>query len=169
MNFKQHRNYGITIALLASGGFCLFSILEDLHEGQGILITWNLLLYCFFLFVTVLAGSFAPDLDTDSIPSKIAARVLVLFWVVVLFSGLISEYTPFEYELQWTPIAVFTLIFLIAKSDKHRGITHALAWVPVLLFCGLYSGNHLIAAFAIGLAAHYYCDSINPLRLKNWF
>jgi hypothetical protein len=168
MNFKQHRNYGLTISLLASIGYCLFYTGLYLYQSGSLVFSWKLLEYCLGLFVICFAGSLAPDLDTDSIPSKWVARILAVYLGIVLFSKQITDSIGIDYELKWKPVASLIFIFLIAKIGKHRGISHALFWVPLLMIMSLRTGNHFIGAFAVGLGVHYYCDSINPWRLKNW-
>lgn len=165
MNFKQHKNYGLTIALLSSIVYCLFFTILWFFYSKEIVFSQALIEYCIVLFAITFSASQFPDLDTDSIPSKWVSRFLALWLAAVLF----FEYVPIEYELQWKPAAIFTLIFLIAKQSKHRGLTHALIWVPALLIISIYTGNHFIGAFAVGLGVHYYCDGINPWKIKNWF
>ena len=157
MNFKQHRNYGVAVAASVSVGYFFTQPIDQ-----------PLFLYCVAMFFVILAGSFAPDLDTESIPSKWFTRGLWFGWSIILLLN-ISGIPKFEYELQLKTVAVLTVVFIIVKAFKHRGPTHALILVPVLLIVGYYSENYLISAFSIGLATHYYCDSISPFKLRNWF
>lgn len=170
MDYKQHRNYGFITALSIALGYYIFFTFVYYFQSGAINFSLKLLIYSFGIVIAALAGAFAPDLDTDSIPSRWVARFLVLYWIPVLSSEAIIKYTPFQYELQWKPVAILSIIFLIAKSDKHRGITHALIWIPVLMIFSIYTWNHYVGAFAIGLAVHcWYCDNISALTFKNWF
>lgn len=162
MNYKQHRNYGITTALSVSIGYYF------LFAG-GVIFHEPLFWYSIMLFVATFLGSQFPDLDTNSIPAKIVSMVLMVLWGAVLFIEYYSENFSIDYSIKWQPLAIGTFSFLVCSSSKHRSFTHAILWTPILFIVAYNTGIYLIGGFALGHAAHLYCDKVNPLVLKNWW
>jgi uncharacterized metal-binding protein len=145
MNYKAHRNYGATTALIV--------IIVSAIATKSVEIS----LFCGLI---TLIFSLFPDLDTHSTPSRYAA------WAVLVAMG---YFIYFKQEINACLIAG---CFIFIKTQKHRGWTHKF-WLPSLLLgVGLYClesiGVYFIAA-SVGLCTHFACDSISPLKLRNWF
>lgn len=168
MNFKGHRDYGLGIAAISGILYYGYYAANYYRFNESILLSGKLFLVSLVISGLVFIGSLAADLDIHSTPSKWAARFLSVYLGAILLFDQIKENFNLEAELHWRPALVLAFVFVLCKGDKHRGITHAWFWPPVLIGLSIYTGNHGIGAFAIGLSTHYLCDSISPFRLENW-
>lgn len=100
-------------------------------------------------------GSWFPDLDTNSKPSKWYARLMVPGVPFLVIK---------EFYLE--AIAIVAL-FVFAKIGKHRGWTHSY-WIPVLLLLvsllpGLSGGfwlPYLLIPLALGILTHLIPENI---------
>jgi membrane-bound metal-dependent hydrolase YbcI (DUF457 family) len=104
--------------------------------------------------LSVLVGSYAflgglfPDLDIHSTPSKWAARFGVAGSLLLLLAD-----NPY-------PAALIGLLFMLAKTDKHRGWTHSILLPPLLALAGYKLGYfHESLAFGFGCYVHLFSDS----------
>lgn len=153
MNYKAHRNYGAATSLAA---IIFFTIMTKSAEIS------------FLCGLTTLAFSLFPDLDTHSTPSKILATMILTFNAGLLFLDLF-----FKLDVFYLFVLSFIVcnVFIGFKTLAHRGITHKYIWPFLSLIVGLYfikeAGVYFIAA-SVGLCTHFACDSISPLRLRNW-
>jgi len=168
MNFQQHKDYGIGAAVVTSALYYVYMTSSYYFQSGAFAFSIDLFWYCIAMLLLVFVGSLVPDLDTKSTPSRIVSTFLAIYWGLILFSKEINDYLDLNYTIHWVPAGVLSFIFLICSASKHRGITHALLWVPAVAGLGIYTSDHLLVGFAIGLGTHYYCDSISPLKLKNW-
>jgi len=107
----------------------------------------------------VFLGSEFPDLDTGSIPSRVAARVGFLAGIVLIYFGF--------------PLyaAIIGCIYMAVKAQPHRGITHSyllpiICFVLARLVFPQYSV--MITCFGIGLIVHNIIDHRNPANPRNW-
>ena len=142
MNFSGHARAG----LAAGAVFSVASLVYLKEFDRSALI--GLLMF---------AGAVFPDLDTDSIPSRWAAR-----------TGLAGSLIMLYLDRPFVP-ALAGMLFFLVKSGKHRGFIHKY-WLPGLCFLlTARTGNLFYAAFGAGLVVHLGLDKINPLKLKNWF
>lgn len=169
MNYIGHRNNGLAVSLIVSVAYYVFFAANyySLHGG-GVTYSQELIIESLGMFVLTFAGSQIPDLDTSSTPSKIVSIFLTIYWGCVLFIEYYSSQSNISGHIAWQPAAIITFSFLLCFSTKHRSFTHALGWVPVLLVSAYYTNIYCLA-IAVGLATHFYCDSISPFRLKNWW
>ncbi|MBU2647526.1 metal-dependent hydrolase [bacterium] len=108
------------------------------------------------IFLLCLVGSLAPDLDTKSVPHKIAALFGFMFCIASIYTG-----HPY-------PAPYFATGFLFISSMDHRGYTHVYLWPLILIGAGLYGMNLYLISFGVGLLTHYALDRMNPLKLNNW-
>lgn len=169
MNFVAHRNYGIATGLSLSIGYYVYHAANYYAQSGLILFSEKLFIASLIMFAVTVAGSLAPDLDTSSTPSKWAARFLSLYIGLILLSGELIDKFSYDVELHTKPALILAFIFVLCKSDKHRGITHALIWIPALIFLGWITGNHYLVGFAIGLFTHIVvCDRISLTNFRNW-
>jgi membrane-bound metal-dependent hydrolase YbcI (DUF457 family) len=132
MNYRGHRNTSFIGSLLTFAAGLFFFHFQQAFVLGGL---------------TFLGGLF-PDLDTESTPSKWAAR----------FGVLLSLYAIFKDK---TDLAVYySLLFMLAKSDKHRGWTHSI-FLPVAISAISYKLNlfHYGLAFSFGIYIHILSDS----------
>lgn len=140
MNFSDHSRAGlITSAVTITG-----SLFFGQHLEQAIL-----------LGAFVYIGSIFPDLDTESIPSRWAARIGLVFFCIMAYLN-----------KPW-PAAIAGALFFLVKADKHRGFTHKYWFITAFIVYGLYYHQYLACAFAIGLLVHFRVDRISPFELKN--
>lgn len=102
----------------------------------------------FIVGLAAFLGGLFPDLDIHSTPSKWAAR----------FGVLLSLYAILKDK---TDLAVYYgLLFMLAKSDKHRGWTHSILLPPIISFLGYKFGYfNLSLAFSFGIYVHILSDS----------
>lgn len=140
MNFVDHSRIGaISSAIIATGSLYFYQFEQAVLVG-----------------IVVYIGSLFPDLDTDSIPSRWAARLGLAFCCVMLY--LEKPYPP----------AIVGGLFMLLKADKHRGFTHKW-WFPLSFIAyGFWSDQHLAIAFGLGLIVHFKVDGINFFEWKNW-
>lgn len=176
MNFKGHKEYGLKTSWAVAISYLLFFTTYNYTITEQLVFSKNLFAYSGILFIATFIGSLSPDLDIESIPSQWVARIMVAYWVAVLWLNSvlmgINSYIGSELsvDLNWKPAAILSLIFFVCKGDHHRGWTHALIWTPILLATAYFTGFHIIGAFGIGMAVHnWYCDDISMLRVRNWF
>lgn len=141
MNFSQHARDGLTAAALVSVASFVYYKNFDRALLTGLVI---------------FAGSIFPDLDTDSIPSRWAARVGFVSSLILL--SLNKPYAP----------AIAGMMFFLIKSGKHRGFIHKY-YLPVFCFVlTARTGNLLYAAFGFGLVIHLWLDRLSIFERKNW-
>lgn len=147
MNHKAHLIAGMSSGLVVSGVLANYSSIEVAIVGG---------VACFL-------GSEFPDLDTNSIPSLIAARVGFLASLALFY------FNQFQYA------ALLGIVFMLIKSQPHRGLTHSYI-LPLALFIlsWLILGNYafysvISSCFGVGLIVHSAVDRKNPFRLKNWY
>lgn len=143
MNFSSHAKHGLTAgAIVAVTGSVITNDVQ--LSGLAGLLTF--------------AGAIAPDLDTDSIPSRWAARI-------GFFGGLVLLYFQQTYVVAWAGI-----LFFLVKSDKHRGFTHKCALPTIIFIIAIIVKNWFCAWFALGLCVHLRIgDKLKFLDQKNWF
>lgn len=140
MNFPQHAKAGFyTSCLAASAGYLFKDLRIALLAG----------LLCF-------VGSVIPDLDTDSIPSRWAARFGLGLTCFSIYTG------------RYFPAVVAALLFFAIKSFPHRNWTHKYFGPLICFSLGIYHQNFLYAAFGVGLLCHLLVDSLSPLDSRNW-
>lgn len=133
MNFKDHALIGAATGLVTGACFLVYSGSWPLAIMQAL---------------TVFLGSLAPDLDTDSIPSRWTARIG--FVVACIFM----------LENKYFPAAIIGSAFMLMKCGKHRGMTHKY-YLPFILFgAAAFFSNFLFAAFGIGILVHLKADKI---------
>ena len=169
MNFIDHRNYGVATALSVSVGYYVFHAANYYAQSGLILFSEKLLIASLIMMLSTFSGSLFPDLDTASIPSKWTARFLSVYIGLILLSGELIDKFNYDVELHTKPALILAFIFVLCKGDKHRGITHALLWIPGLIGLGLFTGNHYLIGFAIGLFTHLVvCDKISIMNFRNW-
>jgi len=141
MNFPDHSRAGLIASVVVSVASMIFT--QDLDSAV-------------LLGFSVYIGSVFPDLDTDSIPSRWAARIGVLFFLIMAYLN-----------KPWPPAIAGALFFLV-KADHHRGFTHKY-WFPLgFIVCGIYLQQYSACAFGFGLLVHFMIDGISPFALKNW-
>ena len=149
MKFASHAKAGFVISAIAA---TLETVFRDFKTGvlAGIL--------CF-------VGAVIPDLDTDSIPSRWAARFGAAFMFICVYMAHEHPGAAVEY---YFPAAVAGLLFFTIKAFPHRSFTHS--WFgPVICFAlGVYHGNFLYSAFGVGLMCHLIVDRLGPLDSRNW-
>jgi membrane-bound metal-dependent hydrolase YbcI (DUF457 family) len=92
-------------------------------------------------------GGIFPDLDTQSIPSKWAARVGAIASAILV------------YKSQAPQAALIGIIFMLTKCGNHRGWTHSLALPLAISLAGWYLKLPLYAlTFSAGLILHVSLD-----------
>jgi len=144
MNHKVHLLAGIT------AGFGVGSFLYSYENQEQALIGG---IACFL-------GAEFPDIDTGSIPSRVAARIGALSAIALIYLNL-SFYA-----------ALIGTAFMIVKAQPHRGLTHSYL-LPFMCFvlASTYYDYYSIAAscFGIGLIVHILIvDRINPFNPLSW-
>jgi membrane-bound metal-dependent hydrolase YbcI (DUF457 family) len=141
MNFTSHAKAGFWTALIAA--VTSFLIKNDLR---------------FSLLAGALCwvGAVLPDLDTDSIPSRWAARLGLAFTCLCIYTGSLF------------PATIAGLLFFAVKSTVHRGITHSYFLPLLCIALGIWHGNFLYGSFGIGLLCHLVVDQLSPLDSRNW-
>ena len=142
MNFPEHSRAGWIAGVVT---LCAGVVLTSRFDKP---LLWAIIVYI---------GAVFPDLDTDSIPSRWAARLGFAFAVIMMFL-----------KKPWPPAIAGALFFLI-KSGKHRGFTHKWAIPISLIFAGFTWDQSLCFAFAGGLLIHFAVDKISPFAMKNWW
>ncbi len=142
MKFSSHLKAGLAISAIAGAGSYLF-FGDTLSAAYAAALT--------------LTGSLFPDLDTNSIPSRWAARIGLLITFICL------------YTKTYLPAVVAGGLFFAVKSGKHRGFTHSYALPLIAIIVGISSGNFLFCAFGIGLIVHFFLDGLSLLVAENWF
>lgn len=153
MNYKAHRNYGATTALIV---IIVSAIATKSVEAS---------LFCGLI---TLIFSLFPDLDTHSTPSKIFATIILACNAGILLLDLF-------FKLDVAALFVLSFIacnvFIGFKTLTHRGVTHKYIWPFLSLVAGVFFietiGVYFISA-SVGLCTHFACDSISPLKLRNW-
>ena len=142
MKFSQHAKGGVIAATLTAAS--QFAIVNDWKMAglSGVL--------CFI-------GSIFPDLDTESIPSRWAARLGLVF-------SLICFYTK-----NYLPAVIAGSLFFLIKSGSHRGFTHKYFFPAICIGVGIGVGNFLHVSFGVGLIVHFWLDRISIFEWKNWF
>jgi len=141
MNFVDHSRIGAISSVVIGTG----SLIYGYELEQSVLIG-----------IVVYIGSLFPDLDTDSIPSRWAARVGLVFFCIMAYL-----------KKPWPPAIAGGLFFLL-KADKHRGFTHKW-WFPLgFITYGIYAEQSLAIAFGFGLIIHFKVDGIKFFEMKNW-
>jgi hypothetical protein len=101
----------------------------------------------FYMACIAFIGGLFPDLDTESKPSKYAARAGVVSSLLLLNSN------P-------KLAALIGILFMLAKVDRHRGWTHNPILPILLAFAGNHYGYfHQSLAFGLGIYAHLLSDS----------
>jgi hypothetical protein len=141
MNFSSHAKSGLILGPTATVLSYLFTNNVQLSVVSGLL---------------AFIGAIFPDLDTDSIPSRWAARIG--FGSVLALLYLQKPY----------PAAWLGLLFFLIKSGKHRGFMHKYHLPTFCFAVSMITGNLFYAAFGFGLCLHFWVDKISPLELKNW-
>lgn len=141
MNFPQHLKAGMIGGALTSIAFSTLT-----HEPEKLVS----------IFCLTVLGSLAPDLDTQSKPSKFAAIALTIAGVIAL------------YRKELYPIIYFLIGFSFIKCFNHRSWTHVYL-VPLSLFIIGYKTNVIyFIPIGIGVMVHYLIDKLWPWKLSNW-
>lgn len=141
MNFSSHAKAGLIVSGLAAGANFLF-----FGGAQQTVFAAAL---CF-------VGSVFPDLDTDSIPSRWAARAGLAFCCLCL------------YQKVYLPAVIAGMLFFAVKSGKHREFTHSYGVAALAIIIGVSIGNFFYCAFGVGLLCHFIVDGLSPLDPGNW-
>ena len=148
MNHKAHLIAGVVSGLLVAGILVNYTNAELAVVGG----------------VTCFLGSEFPDLDTDSIPSRMTARFSFGLSLTLYFFGML------HYS------ALIGLVFMLIKCQPHRGITHSplLPFGLIITAVVLNFNNNLFYAlllwcFAVGLTAHNIVDSRILFKLGKHF
>jgi len=141
MNFPDHSRAG----LIASAMTATVGLFFGQHLEQAVLTGG-------FVYI----GSIFPDLDTESIPSRWAARIGLVFFCIMAYL-----------DKPW-PAAIAGALFFLVKADRHRGFTHKYWFIAVFIAYGLIYEQALACAFGVGLLVHFRIDRISPFELKNW-
>jgi uncharacterized metal-binding protein len=145
MNFRSHLTGGALASTVLTVGY---SFLQKPPINQDDLA---------LMFGACLIGSLAPDLDTQSKPSKFLSIVLTVFgiWSIV-------NREPYP--------ALFCLTgFAFIKSFNHRTWCHVYSLPLVLTLVSVQFNLWWLIPFSVGLVVHYACDKLNPLQFNNWF
>lgn len=112
----------------------------------------------FFAMIVFLAANF-PDLDTESVPSRWAARGVFLSGCYLVYCE-----KP-EYAL------VIAGLFVLTKVGVHRGWTHKYTTPILIAAAGVYLFPELallFIGFSIGMIVHLAVDRISPLEKVGW-
>lgn len=141
MNFSSHARAGLTAAAAVSVASFIYFRNFDQAALTGLVL---------------FAGSIFPDLDTDSIPSRWAARI-----------GFVVSLTMLYLRKPFVP-ALAGMMFFLVKSGRHRGFIHKYCFPVFFLVLGAGTGNVLYAAFGAGLVVHLWLDRISPLDGRRW-
>jgi len=141
MNFSQHAKAGLISATIAGIGYYTFA--NDLKTAV-------------MSAALVFIGSVFPDLDTESIPSRWAARIGFIFSLLCIATN------------KLLPAAIIGALFFLIKSGKHRGFTHKYSLPALCITAWFFLGNVPCAAFGVGLLVHFGLDKISPFQWKNW-
>ena len=141
MDFKQHSRPGLIVSCIV---ITLGMIVMKKFEQP---LLWAVVVYI---------GSIFPDLDTNSIPGRWAARI------GFIFSGIMLVINK-----PWPP-AIIGTAFLLIKSDKHRGFIHKWWFIAAFIIAGFIWRQPLCFAFGVGLIIHFAVDKISPLKWANW-
>lgn len=143
MNHKAHMIAGASVG--SAIGLFLFN-----YENQNQALIGGI--SCFL-------GSEFPDLDTGSIPSRIAARVGALSAIALIYFNL-SFYA-----------ALIGVVYMVVKAQPHRGLTHSYA-LPVICFilASFVFPQYaiMLSCFGIGLIVHNIIDRRNPISPMSW-
>jgi hypothetical protein len=142
MNYKGHLRAGFFGAIAVSVSY---SMIDNEPSRIG------------FMGGATLIGALAPDLDTDSIPSKITSFI---GFAACLISIILKEPYPMLY---------FSAAFFFVKSFSHRTYTHLYSLPLVMVVLSYYYQSFYFAAFGFGLCVHYFCDSLSVFKPSNWF
>lgn len=151
MNFPDHSRAGLITSAVTATGALFFG--DSLGAGFE---TWAQTKQSFLLGLLVYIGSVFPDLDTESIPSRWAARIGLVFFCIMAYLN-----------KPW-PSAIAGALFFLVKADKHRGFTHKYWFIAAFIIYGLYYHQYLACAFGLGLLVHFRIDRISPFEWKNW-
>lgn len=144
MNFYSHAKAGLLAASIM-GGVAAF-VNKDLQTAV-------------YSFTLTFCGSIFPDLDTESIPSRWAARAGLLFTSACIFLDNLF------------PAAIAGMLFFAIKSGHHRGFTHKYPLPVICILLSFYLGfwdSMLYASFGIGLICHLMLDNLRLLDSRNW-
>ena len=146
MNFKQHFTGGVVGSIVAATGLITTNNFYGGLDDKTILYATTM----------VLVGSLAPDLDTDSIPARWAARIGVIASILFIYGE--------------KPIiaAVIGLVYMLMKCGKHRGFSHKYLTLAIIAGIGIYLTNIIIIGFASGMLIHFILDKISPFKKYNW-
>lgn len=108
------------------------------------------------VFGVTLAGSLAPDLDTQSTPSMAAAAIAFAIGI-----------GGFVFREPYVPLAI-TTFFCFIKIFSHRTWVHTYTVVAIILFLGIEYNEPITVPFCIGYIIHFVVDKIWPWRVSNW-
>jgi len=162
MNFEQHKNHGVLVALGVALGYYMYYAANYYSQNGEIFLKLDVFISSLIMFSITIAGSLAPDLDTKSTTTRFVAIFMTIWWGIILF----TNYFPVRHSY-YAAIASFVLFMCL--GTKHRSFTHAFGWPAIALFVSMTTGNFYVGAFGFGLLVHYYCDGINPFDLRNWW
>jgi len=143
MNFKGHLRAGLVASALSTVVYSLSA--NDSTPDAGAMV-----------FTAVLVGSLVPDLDTNSIPSKITALLGSIF---CLWSLITKE--PY-------PALIFATGFLFIKSFNHRTWTHLWSLPTILIAVAVKYNIPLLIPFSVGIMTHYVIDCYGPKKMYPW-
>ncbi len=149
MIFRQHLGYGFVASAIASASFAFaksgFELPITADSGDIALV-----------FGLCLAGSLAPDLDTQSTPSRIVAIFGFFFCSLSLFHR-----EPY-------PALIFATAFIFIKSLSHRGWIHTYTLPLILVVMGIVLQLWMIIPFSLGIIVHFKCDGMKVFKKSNW-
>jgi len=141
MNFREHLIAGAIGSVAIAGTHAAITQSVDLFP---------------LISIACLFGSLAPDLDTQSKPSKFVALLLSAFCV---YSIIVRE--PY--------FALFLSAgFLFIKSFNHRTFTHIWTLPIILCFVAYKTDTFLLYSFSFGLCVHYSVDCLGPKKMYPW-
>lgn len=162
-NFKTHFSFGIILGIAAIVGATTYSIIID----NSILA---------LVFLSILIGSFLPDLDSDGgTPFKFVINGFAFLVAVMAFLSVKQVYPEDIKILAGVPIGIFFFVYfviggILKKFTHHRGIFHSIpggliaAFGALLFFRNLEFSKtdcfFLATAVAIGYFGHLLLDEL---------
>lgn len=133
MNYPYHLAAGAIVGL--SAPIIMNEIGISIPEQQQL-----------FVFPAIVLGSIFPDIDTESIPSKIYAT-----FALVCLTVFAIKHRPWHGVILMIP-------YLAAKISRHRGWTHSLKFIFSLILIPLIVTLLAIAFPSIGWLANLLLD-----------
>ena len=144
MLFKQHLAFGALVSTAITVGYSLIQKPPINQDDLALMLG------------ACLIGSLAPDLDTNSKSTKIAALALTIFGIWSLVNR-----EPY-------PGLILLVGFSFIKTFNHRTFTHIYTLPVVLIFVAIKFDVWWLIPFSVGLITHYFCDCVGPNKIFPW-